>query len=488
MIRNEQQYLTTKKQVTRFERALQDLDQQDRSPEDIHPLLIRAQEDAIQSQLADLKAQLTEYERLKSGDISVVQIDSIDELPSVLIKARIAAGMSQAELAERLGMKKQQVQRYEATDYAGASLAMLARVIEVLGVGIREDVLLPVESVSVGATMARLRKLGFSPRFVVERLLPPSIRAEVEAQAGVAQTGQARLTLQIASVVSRILDTDVMTILTKPESQLDPSTLGGVRFKLKSNVDQRGLSAYSLYAKFLVLATLRATDDLTRRPIPVAPLDVRNQIIDGYGQLDFPSALRFVWDLGIPVLPLRDPGAFHGATWRIDGKDVIVLKQRTRSPARWLIDLLHELRHAAADREDVDRVVIELDEIGVRQAESEEERRATGFASAVVLGGKEESLAKTCVEQANGSVERLKSVVPRVAHHADVGVAELANYMAYRLSLQGINWWGAATNLQDQDEDPWEVARDEFLRRVSLGSLEPIERDLLVRALTETEE
>jgi transcriptional regulator with XRE-family HTH domain len=488
MIKNEQQYLVTKKQVAQFERALRDLDQQDLILEKVHPLLVQAQGEAIQSQLVDLKAQLEEYERLKTGDIAVLQINSIEELPVALIKARIAAGWSQVELAERLGMKKQQIQRYEATDYAGASLTVLQRVIEALGIGLREDVVLPVESMSVKAVMAHLRNLGFTPSFVKERLLSPSIRAEVEEVASVAKTGQAGLALRIASIASKILDTDVMTIMNKPEVELAPSGLGAVRFKRISNVDQRGMTAYSMYAKFLTQATLRATHGLDRQPIPIDALNLRKQIIDAHGQIDFPSALRFVWDLGIPVLPLRDPSAFHGATWRTDGRDAIVLKQRTQSHERWLVDLLHELRHAAEAPEEVDRVVIELEEIGVHQADTPEERRATAFASAVVLGGKQEALVRMCVEQANGSVERLKSVVPQVARQAEVGVGELANYLAFRLSLQGINWWGAANNLQRQNQDPWEVARDEFLRRVTFSSLEPFERDLLVRGLADSEE
>ena len=41
---------------------------------------------------------------------------------------RIAAGISPRERAARLGLKEQQIQRYEATQYASASLS---RVIEV---------------------------------------------------------------------------------------------------------------------------------------------------------------------------------------------------------------------------------------------------------------------------------------------------------------------------------------------------------------------
>lgn len=37
-------------------------------------------------------------------------------------QGRIAAGLSQKELSERLGLKERQIQRYEATDYASANL------------------------------------------------------------------------------------------------------------------------------------------------------------------------------------------------------------------------------------------------------------------------------------------------------------------------------------------------------------------------------
>ena len=58
----------------------------------------------------------------------------VAELPTVLIKARIAQGLSQKDLAERLGLQEQQIQRYEATDYASASLTRIREVVSALGV------------------------------------------------------------------------------------------------------------------------------------------------------------------------------------------------------------------------------------------------------------------------------------------------------------------------------------------------------------------
>ena len=46
-----------------------------------------------------------------------------------------------------------------------------------------------------------------------------------------------------------------------------------------------------------------------------------------YKTVDLKSALYTAWDLGVVVLPLRDRGAFHGACWRYEGRNAIVLKQ-----------------------------------------------------------------------------------------------------------------------------------------------------------------
>lgn len=96
--------------------------------------LKQAEIDGLKSQIADIEADLTEYDRLKSGQVSFSKTYALEELPRVLVQARIASGMSQTDLAERLGMKPQQVQRYEATNYMGASLGRLIEISKALGV------------------------------------------------------------------------------------------------------------------------------------------------------------------------------------------------------------------------------------------------------------------------------------------------------------------------------------------------------------------
>ena len=96
--------------------------------------LKRAEIDGLKSQIVDIEAELAEYDLLKSGQVSFSKTYALEELPRVLVQARIASGMSQTDLAEKLGMKPQQVQRYEATDYMGASLGRLIEISKALGV------------------------------------------------------------------------------------------------------------------------------------------------------------------------------------------------------------------------------------------------------------------------------------------------------------------------------------------------------------------
>ena len=132
MIKNERQYRITKAQAQKFERAIQETTA---SPKrEVHPVLRKAQIDAMNSQWDDLVRDIEEYEKLRSGRRRVVALRSLEDLAKTLIQARIAAGLSQEDLAARLGLKPRQIQRYEATDYQSASLERVNEILRVLGV------------------------------------------------------------------------------------------------------------------------------------------------------------------------------------------------------------------------------------------------------------------------------------------------------------------------------------------------------------------
>lgn len=148
MIKNERQYRITKAQAQRFEQALTDLADGIEDKKQENPILFEAQRSALESQLDDLREELTEYEALSihgNDEPLVFELNSLEALPLALIKARIATKLSQKDLAERLGLKEQQIQRYEATEYASANLARVIEVSQVLGMKLQARTGIEVE-------------------------------------------------------------------------------------------------------------------------------------------------------------------------------------------------------------------------------------------------------------------------------------------------------------------------------------------------------
>jgi hypothetical protein len=290
-------------------------------------------------------------------------------------------------------------------------------------------------------------------------------------------TGELGEVLDLAARIHRIYGWSPSDVLA---GDLDLEMPAAVGFKLPRGTSEPRLRAYSVYAHYLAHLALDATRSLQPHTITTSAAAFRAAVLDRFGTVDFASILGFAWALGIAVVPLADPGAFHAVVWRAAGRNAIVLKQQTRTPSRWAFDLLHEIRHAGEEPDAEEYAIIDDDDSSPTDAA---EMAANHFAGNVLLDGRAEELTEECVQEAKGRLEYLKSVVARVARRNGVQTADLANYLAYRLSLQGENWWGAAMNLQEGGPDPWETARDAFLRRADLHALNPLDRGLLTQAL-----
>ncbi|MFM9969904.1 MAG: helix-turn-helix domain-containing protein [Burkholderiales bacterium] len=131
MITNERQYLITRTELERFQEAIVNTDRDNAA---LHPKLRKAAREGLESQMKELQEQLLEYEALSAGRDTFFEYDSLTALPEGLIKARIARGMTQKQLAESLNLQEQQIQRYEATMYKGAALERIEAVAKALGV------------------------------------------------------------------------------------------------------------------------------------------------------------------------------------------------------------------------------------------------------------------------------------------------------------------------------------------------------------------
>lgn len=90
---------------------------------------------SFQAQLAE---ELAWYEDVRRRHFPVVR--RLTELGSLLIALRIANGLTQRELAERLGVNESVVSRDERNEYHGISLERAQRILDALGATIAATV------------------------------------------------------------------------------------------------------------------------------------------------------------------------------------------------------------------------------------------------------------------------------------------------------------------------------------------------------------
>ena len=449
----------------------------------MHFRLVQAEREAMESQLADLREELDEYERLKSTEVSVISVGSFEELADGLIKARIAAGLSQRGLAQRLKLKEQQIQRYEAERYASASYRRLCQTARALELRIENEILLPMVPDSFEGLLVKMNQVGLNRDFVVGRLLSSADAAIADGEVP-DQSKDERLKANTTAVLERVFGWTRDDIFGAQALPAPSMASAAARFKMPKRRCEGTAGIFAAYANHLAIVAIQGMADFPIKPIPTDPSEMRRKIlVRGEGKDDLRAVLHTVWDLGVVVLPLRGKGTFHGACWRYEGRNAVVLKQTSKYEARWTFDLLHEVFHAAQRSEESTFELVEADATSSERRTSDEEIAASQFAGEVMLDGKANELAEECVAQANNTIPRLQSAVRQLASKQGVGIGALANHLAFRLSLQGLNWWGAAANLQHEDHDPWTIARDVFVERHPYRIEDEIDRSLLDRAL-----
>jgi DNA-binding XRE family transcriptional regulator len=79
-----------------------------------------------------LAEEIESYERLLRGDLG--ELVNLAGLGRMLIGLRIALGISQRQLAEKMGVHETQVSRDERNEYHAASLDRVQKLLDVMGV------------------------------------------------------------------------------------------------------------------------------------------------------------------------------------------------------------------------------------------------------------------------------------------------------------------------------------------------------------------
>ena len=237
----------------------------------------------------------------------------------VLIVARIAKGFTQKELAWRLGMKEQQIQRYEADRYSTISLKKYGRIAQLLGVRIEASInkipeLRGLDHMIADAPKSEIRKIlkhgrenGWFPEETSEKQLREKI-AENRIQYGSPSLLRTGLNVKdhsedlllhawrarVSSVAAELIGT--------LEVKFDPLDLGWIRELVSLSVHEDGAS--------------RARDFLKQ------------------------NGVLLIIERQIPGL------AIDGACFLEEGVPVIGLTLRRDAIDNFWFTLLHELGHA----------------------------------------------------------------------------------------------------------------------------------------------
>jgi ribosome-binding protein aMBF1 (putative translation factor) len=82
-----------------------------------------------------LQEEVASYKRLVQGDRK--ELDQFQDLGQILIALRIVSGLTQRDLAARLGVHESQVSRDERNDYHGVTIDRANRIIAALGFELR---------------------------------------------------------------------------------------------------------------------------------------------------------------------------------------------------------------------------------------------------------------------------------------------------------------------------------------------------------------
>jgi ribosome-binding protein aMBF1 (putative translation factor) len=131
MIRNENEYQEAVRRIDEERERLAQhrahLDQMGLTPEEVKRAI-----DPLRAFHEQLAEEVDSYERLKRGDIA--ELTNLHGLGHALVALRIALGLTQRELADRLGVHESQVSRDERNEYHGITVDRASRILDALGV------------------------------------------------------------------------------------------------------------------------------------------------------------------------------------------------------------------------------------------------------------------------------------------------------------------------------------------------------------------
>jgi len=141
MIRNETEYREAVQRLT-DERGRLATYQAELEKSGLAPDAIMRAMDPLRSFHLQLAEEVEYYQRLKRGDPGAIH--NLHGLGRFLVGLRIALGLTQRQLADKLAVDESQVSRDERNEYHGISVERAMRILDLLGVRLVSEIKEPL--------------------------------------------------------------------------------------------------------------------------------------------------------------------------------------------------------------------------------------------------------------------------------------------------------------------------------------------------------
>lgn len=143
MIKDELEYAVSQEWVEKFKRSIAAMDRDEEAKQKDF-LKWDAGRGSLVCHIEQLEAEIAEYERLVSCDQSQpinIVVENLNKLSDALIKARIAAKMSEKELAEIIDIDEERIKECERKNYRCASFVEILEIAFALGLEFKTAVM-----------------------------------------------------------------------------------------------------------------------------------------------------------------------------------------------------------------------------------------------------------------------------------------------------------------------------------------------------------
>ncbi len=132
MIKNEKQYRVSKKTL---HNVIEKINETKAEPNQNikHKIFLNS----IQGFKEDIEKEIRDYEKLKSNKSTILKERSLSNLPDIIIEYKIANHLTHKEFAKILGLKEQQLQRYEAESFKTVSFQNLIKFLDLINLDLK---------------------------------------------------------------------------------------------------------------------------------------------------------------------------------------------------------------------------------------------------------------------------------------------------------------------------------------------------------------